>query len=291
MGVVYRAVDLALSRPVAVKTMRRVSVEDALRLRREARAAAAVHHPNLALIYGVESWQGTPMLIMEYLHGGTLEKVLTGESLSPRETLELGIALAAALEKLHAAGILHRDLKPSNIGYALDGTPKLMDFGIARLQTDRRQDSPSGSSGASGSPRVSGALTLEDETVAWSQLSTADGDSPQVAGTLHYLSPEALRFQEASPGFDLWSLSVVLYECLVGGRLFHGTMRDVMKAIQAAEVPDLRTRRPDCPALLAEFFSAALHYDQDERPATAKALHRRLLAIRQQLPTLEQAEG
>ncbi len=292
MGVVYRAVDLALSRSVAVKTMRRVSVEDALRLRREARAAAAVHHPNLALIYGVESWQGTPMLIMEFLEGGTLERRLSEETLTPQETVELGIALAAALEKLHEAGILHRDLKPSNIGYARDGTPKLMDFGIARVQTDRRPDSPT-----SASPASSGALgssessALEEETVAWSQVSTADGDSHQIAGTLHYLSPEALRYQEASPGFDLWSLAVVLYECLTGRRLFEGTLRDVMKAIQEAQVPDVRQRRQDCPPPLAAFFDTALSETHDERPATAAALRQQLLTIRRQILTLEQAEN
>lgn len=291
MGVVYRAVDLALSRPVAVKTMRRVSVEDALRLRREARAAAAVHHPNLALIYGVESWQGTPMLIMEFLEGGTLERRLSEETLAPRETVELGIALAAALEKLHEAGILHRDLKPSNIGYARDGTPKLMDFGIARVQTDRRPDSPT-----SASPASSGALgssessALEEETVAWSQVSTADGDSHQIAGTLHYLSPEALRYQEASPGFDLWSLAVVLYECLTGRRLFEGTLRDVMKAIQEAQVPDVREKRQDCPPPLAAFFGTALSEAYEERPGTARVFRQQLLTIRRQLLTLEQAE-
>jgi hypothetical protein len=292
MGVVYRAVDLALSRPVAVKTMRRVSVEDALRLRREARAAAAVHHPNLALIYGVESWQGTPMLIMEFLEGGTLERRLSEETLTPRETVELGVALAAALEKLHEAGILHRDLKPSNIGYARDGTPKLMDFGIARVQTDRRPDSPT-----SASPASSGALgssdssALEEETVAWSQVSTADGDSHQIAGTLHYLSPEALRYQEASSGFDLWSLAVVLYECLTGERLFEGTLRDVMKAIQEAQVPDVRQKRQDCPPPLAAFFGTALSETLDERPATARVFRQQLLTIRRQLLTLEQAEN
>ena len=127
--------------------------------------------------------------------------------------------------------------------------------------------------------------------MAWSQVSTADGNSQQIAGTLNYLSPEALRYQKASPGFDLWSLSVVLYECLTGGRLFEGTMRDVMQAIQEARVPDVRERRQDCPPPLAEFFGTALSEDLDERPATARALHQRLVAIRRQLLTLEQADS
>jgi hypothetical protein len=280
MGVVYRGVDLALNRPVAVKTMRRVSVEDALRLRREARAAAAVHHPNLALIYGVESWQGAPMLIMEFLEGGTLEDQMEEETLKPREVVELGVALAGALEKLHSAGILHRDLKPSNIGYARDGTPKLMDFGIARFKSDQRPEVavPTG-----GPESVGSALDPEDATLAWSQVVTADGESQQLAGTLHYLSPEALSYQDAAPSFDLWGLNVVLFECLLGGRLFRGTMREVMGAIQQARLPDLREKRRDCPQPLANFFHAALHADPARRPTTAADLRARLVALRRDL--------
>ena len=140
MGIVYRGVDISLSRAVAVKTLRRVSPEDAMRLRREARTAAAVSHPHLAPVYGMETWQGTPMLVMELLEGGTLTQRIEKGRLEAAETVELGIAMAEALEHLHASDILHRDIKPSNIGYARDGTPKLMDFGIARVMFDLRRD-------------------------------------------------------------------------------------------------------------------------------------------------------
>ncbi len=140
MGIVYRGIDLSLSRAVAVKTLRRVSPEDAMRLRREARTAAAVSHPHLAPVYGMETWQGTPMLVMELLEGGTLTQRIEKGRLEADETVELGIAMAEALEHLHASDILHRDIKPSNIGYARDGTPKLMDFGIARVMFDLRRD-------------------------------------------------------------------------------------------------------------------------------------------------------
>ena len=140
MGVVYRGIDLSLGRAVAVKTLRRVSPEDAMRLRREARTAAAVSHPHLAPVYGMETWQGTPMLVMELLEGGTLTQRIEKGRLEAAETVELGIAMAEALEHLHASDILHRDIKPSNIGYTRDGTPKLMDFGIARVMFDLRRD-------------------------------------------------------------------------------------------------------------------------------------------------------
>ncbi len=275
MGVVYRAVDLALSRPVAVKTMRRVSVDDALRLRREARAAAAVHHPNLALIYGVESWQGNPMLILEFLEHGTLEDRLREKVLGVGEALELGIAVAGALDKLHEANILHRDLKPSNIGYALDGSPKLMDFGIARVQFDVRRETAVATDGPTAVPGV--------DSMRWANLATPTTASKQLVGTLHYLSPEAVQGADPDVSFDLWGLTVVLYECLTGDRMFRGTIREVMEAIAEVRVPDIRDFRLDCPAALAEFFLGALHKDASRRPSSAEGFRRRLQALRSEV--------
>lgn len=275
MGVVYRAVDLSLSRPVAIKTMRRVSVDDALRLRREARAAAAVVHPNLALIYLVESWQGNPMLIMEYLEKGTLGDRLSEQVMGPHETLRLGSAMASALEKLHSANILHRDLKPSNIGYSLDGTPKLMDFGIARLQFDLRREAAVLTDGPTA---VHGM-----DTFGWAQMGTPATASRQLVGTLHYLSPEAIHGVAPDPTFDLWSLTAVLYECLTGARIFRGTLAEVMAAIGRAEVPPLNERRPNLPPLLTDFFSLALHADKNRRPSTARELQERLDFLHQRV--------
>ncbi|MCB1035819.1 MAG: serine/threonine protein kinase, partial [Acidobacteria bacterium] len=275
MGVVYRAVDLSLSRPVAIKTMRRVSVDDALRLRREARAAAAVVHPNLALIYLVESWQGNPMLIMEYLEKGTLSDRLSREVLAPQETLALGAAMASALEKLHSANILHRDLKPSNIGYSLDGTPKLMDFGIARLQFDIRREAAVLTDGPTAVPGL--------DSMGWANMGTPATASRQLVGTLHYLSPEAVHGLPPDPTFDLWSLTAVLYECLTGDRIFRGTLAEVMSAIGKAEIPPLSDRRPGCHPMLVDFFFQALHADRSRRPVSAGELREQLEFLKQKV--------
>jgi hypothetical protein len=281
MGVVYRASDLSLGRPVAIKTLRKVSPDHALRLRREARTAAAVVHPHLGSIYGVDTWQGTPMLILELLEGGTLGQRIEKAVLPPLETVELGIAMAGALERLHGADILHRDVKPNNIGYTRDGVPKLMDFGIARMTLDSRTE-PNTTSATD----ASGWLEVDDQVATW--VWGVPGDvrtqSRQLVGTLSYLSPEALEGQSAAESFDLWSLAVVLYECLIGRKLFRGEeIKQVMSRILMGRVPELTDVRPDAPELLARFFRTALHRDLDRRPPTATALRGKLQEVRAEL--------
>jgi Protein kinase domain/GAF domain len=275
MGVVYRGCDLALGRRVAVKTLRHVSPEDIVRLLREAQAAASVSHPHLAPVYGMESWQGTPLLVMELLEGGTLAQRLFHETLSPREVVDLGIAMSGALGQLHDAKILHRDVKPSNIGYTRDCVPKLMDFGIARVGLDEDDDLPGGEEGE------------EEDDTALSPLSpwTAEDDSrPTVpfrfAGTLSYLSPEATRGEPASPSFDLWGLAIVLYECLLGKKIFTGTQPQVLARIRAGGVPDFSQVLPELDAVLGDFFRDALHRSPARRPASAEEMRRRLEEVR-----------
>ena len=276
MGIVYRGIDISLNRAVAVKTLRRVSPEDAMRLRREARTAAAVSHPHLAPVYGMETWQGTPMLVMELLEGGTLTQRIEKGRLEADETVELGIAMAEALEHLHASDILHRDIKPSNIGYARDGTPKLMDFGIARVMFDLRRDL-----------EVPPPSSLDEESVllpptsVWSLTPTAVTESKQLVGTLAYLSPEALNGQPADTSFDLWSLAIVLYECLLGRKIFSGgDMHQLMNRIRGGRVPDFAQTCPEHDHQLGEFFRAALHKTITRRPASAREFRERLAATR-----------
>lgn len=263
MGVVYRATDLALGRPVAIKTLRRVSPEHALRLRREARTAAAVSHPSLAYIYGLETWNGTPLLIMEFLEKGTLADRIKNTPLAPAETAELGIAMARGLDRLHREEVLHRDVKPSNIGYARDGTPKLMDFGIARLQSDlRREGVGTGTGDASQLPATS----------IWNRPRSLTS-THHIVGTLAYLAPEILEGQRPEPSGDLWGLALVLYECLTGERVFRQQGDDdetFIRRILETRVPDVRNQRPDCPPALAVFLGWALEPDPRDRPQDAR---------------------
>jgi hypothetical protein len=278
MGVVYRGSDLVLGRPVAVKTLRRVSPEDAMRLRREARTAAAVSHPHLAPVYGMETWQGTPMLVLELLEGGTLaHRLLDRGRLTPQETVELGIHMTDALGQLHAADILHRDIKPSNIGYTRDGTPKLMDFGIARLMYDlRRERGPGNLERSEEDP----SLTPPASSV-WTHVDGITPRSKPLVGTLSYLCPEALEGKPPDALFDLWSLSIVLYECLLGRKVFSSSdPRQTAARIRVGRVPDLLQLAPEYTEALAELFRTALHRNPSRRPASAGELKQKLEAMR-----------
>ena len=280
MGVVYRASDLALGRPVAVKTLRRVSPEDAMRLRREARTAAAVSHPHLAPVYGMETWQGTPMLVMELLEGGTLSQKIEKGRLDPVETVELGLAVAEALAQLHAADILHRDIKPSNIGYTRGGVPKLMDFGIARVMFDLRRDTDF----AFPAELDEDSVLLPPTSLWGNRTPTSLTVSRQLVGTLGYLSPEALNGQPADASFDLWSLAIVLYECLLGRKIFSGgDMQQLMNRIRHGRVPDFSQVLPEYDEALGDFFRSALHRTLSRRPATARELKEGLAAARPRL--------
>jgi Protein kinase domain len=269
MGLVYKAVDLALDRLVALKTLPYVSPEESVRLRREARLMALVSHPNLAQIHGVETWQGHPFLLVEYLSGGTLSTKLSSGPLALTEAWGLGRAIGGALEAIHAAAVLHRDIKPSNIGFTHDGTPKLLDFGLARLVHGPLVLSRPKDTDASGSDG--------EAHVPSSTLSSTLGH-----GTPMYMSPEALQGFTPSPGFDLWSLSLVLYEAVSGVNPLEDAEPERRRHVsRAVEVPDIRTYLPAAPAAVAAFFRRALASNAAERPRSAHAL----VAILRTLPT------
>jgi serine/threonine protein kinase len=187
--------------------------------------------------------------------------------------------VADGLARLHSFDILHRDIKPSNIGFTRDGIPKLMDFGIARVMFDLRRDGRSEPGGSAGD---TGALL--PPTSIWNQTATSLDLSRQLAGTLSYLSPEALNGQRADASFDLWSLAIVLYECLLGNKVFGtGDVRQIMNRIRLGRVPDFARVCPEYHQALGRFFRAALHRSVARRPATALELKRLLVEVRSQL--------
>jgi serine/threonine protein kinase len=275
MGVVYRAVDLALGRDVAIKTLPRMSIDYSSRLRREARAMALVSHPNLAIIYGAETWRGTPMLIFEFLDGGTLADRTALQLLRTGEIVDLGIALAGALEQTHAAGILHRDIKPSNIGYTIESVPKLLDFGLAKIVDDsRRRGALSGTTIVARSEDV----TRTDSVPGF----VSSTDTGGIVGTPLYVSPEAILEERPSPGFDLWSLAIVLYESIAGTNPFRGdSLQDTFRRIVRGRIPDVREFRPDCQEAIAMFLKDALSRSRARRPASAKEFRTRLERVKE----------
>lgn len=248
MGVVYLARDVELGRDVAIKTLPRLSADRVAQLRKEARTVAAVSHRNLATILSAESWRGQPLLVFELLSGGTLADRLRGGPLSARVVIDIGVQLADALCTLHRAGILHRDIKPSNIGFTLDGTPKLLDFGLSHLLLEGEE--------ASQSARQRLALAKAERN-EWATSATL------IAGTPAYMSPEALAGARPNEMFDLWSLSVVLTQALTG---------EVSMAVPARETSASEDETVAIDAEVRALFANLLHASPLVRPQTAEEM-------------------
>ncbi len=217
MGEVYRARDTKLKREIALKVLPETFASDPERMarfQREAEVLAALNHPNIAQIYGVEE----RALVMELVEGETLKGPL------PLETaLSYAQQIAAALEAAHAKGIVHRDLKPANVKVTPEGVVKVLDFGLAQLSRDRKE--------AESDPSNSPTFTMS---------ATGAG---MILGTVAYMSPEQARGKPVDKRADIWAFGVVLYEMLTGQRLFKGeTVTDVLAAV-VKEEPDL-TRVP-----------------------------------------------
>lgn len=200
MGVVYRAEDTSLRRTVALKFLPEHLANDVAvneRLRREARLASSLNHPNICTIYEVGEDSGEVFIAMEYMDGRPLSESIRAEGLPLETTLRYGRQLASALAHAHDRGVVHGDLKPSNIIVTPDGDAKILDFGLAR-----RSD-----------PAEFDRQTLE----------TASAENhPGLGGTLPYMAPEQIDASPASQNTDLWSLGVVLYEMAAGSRPFYG---------------------------------------------------------------------
>jgi serine/threonine protein kinase/WD40 repeat protein len=252
MGEVYRGRDTRLNRIVAIKVIPRSFSTDPARMQRferEARAIAALQHPNICTLHDVGHQDGTQFLVMEYLEGETLAACLRKGRLSLDLTLRYGIEVADALDAAHRKGVVHRDLKPGNIFITAHGEAKVLDFGLAKL------DEPEPVADTS-------AQTATDERV----LTT-----PGVAmGTAPYMSPEQARGEELDARTDIFSLGAVLYEMATGKMAFPGkTTAMVHKAILDTTPPPPSQIVPSLPADLDHIVAKALEKDRDLRYQSA----------------------
>ena len=264
MGVVYRGRDLALNRPVALKVLPRVGAAAAARLRREARAMAALQHAHLAVIHVMESWRGAPVLVLEYLAGGTLADRLRIGPLPLNDMLAVFTPIAEVVRHIHDAGYLHRDIKPSNLGFTFHGAPKLLDFGLVQMVEDVADGSTATLTvGAAAAPPATDSEATHAGNPAWSSMR-------HFIGTPAYMSPEAIAMEPPGPQVDLWSLALTMYEALTGSHPFRApSMAETVKLVTLGEVPDARILRPDCTVALAQFLATALARDRNRRPQTA----------------------
>jgi serine/threonine-protein kinase len=249
MGEVYRATDTTLNREVAIKVLPAVVARDARRLarfRREAQILAALKHPNIAVVHGLEEAEGKPFLILELVEGQDISQRLKRGAVPVDEALEIGRQIAEALEEAHEKGIVHRDLKPANVKLTPEGTVKVLDFGLAKAYGGREVRS-----GPAAPP-----LPGSDST------RTMEGT---VKGTAAYMSPEQARGKAVDRRADVWAFGVLLYEMLTGEELFSGeTATDLMAAVVTAD-PDWEKLPPETPRAVHRLLRRCLRKDQRER--------------------------
>src|SRR5688500_4709644 len=206
MGEVYRGRDTKLNRDVAIKVLPELFALDAERLARftrEAQTLAALNHPNIAQIYGLEGRSGTRALVMELVEGEDLSALIARGPLPLADAMAIATQIADALEAAHEQGIIHRDLKPANVKVRADGIVKVLDFGLAKaLATD--------GSGASADAMHSPTLTARATQMG------------MIIGTAAYMAPEQAKGKAVDRRADIWAFGVVLYEMLTGRRAFEG---------------------------------------------------------------------
>ncbi|MBV8205306.1 MAG: serine/threonine protein kinase, partial [Acidobacteria bacterium] len=219
MGEVYRARDHRLGRDVAIKVLPEALARDAAGLRRfeaEARAIAALNHPNIVSIHDVGNHDGAPFLVSECLEGQSLRQELRAGPLPLRRAVKYGVEIAHGLAAAHDKGIIHRDLKPENIFITRDGRVKILDFGVAKLI---RPEGP------------------PEDGATFEAIPTSAG---VVLGTVGYMSPEQVRGEAADARSDIFALGTVLYEMLSGQRAFRReTSAEIMTANLKEDPPEL----------------------------------------------------
>jgi serine/threonine protein kinase len=245
MGEVYRARDKRLQRDVAVKVVPAAFSSDPGRLSRfeqEARAAAALNHPNILAVFDIGTDAGSPYIVSELLEGESLRDRLGRGVLPVRKAIEYAVQIAHGLAAAHDKGIVHRDLKPENIFVVNDGRVKILDFGLAKLT--QVETAPLGPS-----------------MVTMGARDTLPG---MVLGTLGYMAPEQVRGQPADHRADIFAFGAVFYEMVSGRRAFHGTTTaDTMSAILNADPPDLSEANRAVPPSIDRFVRHCLEKSRE----------------------------
>jgi eukaryotic-like serine/threonine-protein kinase len=249
MGEVYRAHDPRLNRDVAIKLLPAAFAADAeraARFAREAQTLAALNHPHIAQVYGVENTQGSPALVMELVEGETVAERLARGPIPADESIRIARQIIDALDAAHEAGIIHRDLKPANIKLRPDGTVKVLDFGLAKAMEPK---APSGA--LANSPTFTSPALMTNAGV--------------VLGTAAYMSPEQARGLAVDRRADIWAFGVVLYEMLTGRDAFAGpTVTDTLAAIVSRD-PDWSALPADVPRQVRSVLARCLAKEPKER--------------------------
>ena len=240
------------------------SPERLQRFRREAKALAALNHPNIVTIHGVEERDGRRFLIMERVEGESLDRLLPAGGLTVDKVFDIAIPMADALAAAHANGIVHRDLKPANVMVTPEGRVKLLDFGLARPVAP--VDVPGGTEASQAATRID--VTRPGE----------------IMGTAPYMSPEQLHGHEVDARSDIFALGIVLYEMVSGGRPFQGDSGAALVSnILTQTPPPLTDRHPDVPRHLGRIVQQCLEKDPDSRFQTAKDVRNQLQTLRKEL--------
>jgi eukaryotic-like serine/threonine-protein kinase len=257
MGEVYRAHDQRLGRDVAVKIIPASFASDASRVRRfeqEARAAAALNHPNILAVYDIGTHGECPYIVSELLEGQTLRERLRDGPPPIRKVVDYALQIARGLAAAHDRGIVHRDLKPDNIFITNDGRVKILDFGLAKL--------------------------TRPDTAADDLTKTVQSDPGTVLGTVGYMSPEQVRGKETDARSDIFSFGAVLYEMISGKRAFHGdSAADVLSAILKEEPPDMTAANQNVSPALDRVERHCLEKNPAERFQSAHDLAFNLEAL------------
>src|SRR4030081_2818573 len=251
MGEVFRARDERLGRDVALKLIRPSSSANPDHVRRfdqEARAAAALNHPNIVAIYDVGLQDGSPYIVSELLQGQTLRRRLRAGPVPVEQATDYALQMVRGLIAAHERRIVHRDLKPENLFITRDGRIKILDFGVAKLQSLPEADQPID------------ALTTVTKSGA-------------VIGTVAYMSPEQLRGKPVDHRSDIFSLGAILYEMLTGRRAFLGeTEVDTMTAVMREEPPEMDVSQGRVPSSLHHIIRHCLEKEPENRFQSGKDL-------------------